>query len=94
MHEIARFDGRLTSVESVRKAIYRFGGGEGFSCRLIDDDIVIHALNPVSEETLALLFRHVNDYELRKIVTAQTLNIRDAVLGAALLRVAEQRDDS
>lgn len=93
MHEVVRVDANVTSLTALRNAIYRMSGELGLACRQDDDSYVIESVVPTDDETTSLLLRHINDYQLRELVSERTAGLRDAILGAALLRLAEPEAD-
>lgn len=93
MHEVVRVDANVTSLTALRNAIYRMSGELGLACRQDDDSYVIESVVPTDDETTSLLLRHINDYQLRELVSERTAGLRDAILGAALLRLAEPEED-
>ena len=94
MVELIQLDARITSITAVRLAMYRLSTNLGLVCRLDGDQIIVESHAPLNDTDLALLMRHVNDYQLREIIGQRTSPMRDAILAVALLRVTEQRDDS
>ena len=93
MVELIQLDAKITSITAVRLAIYRLSTNLGLMCRLDGDQIVVESLVPVDDRDLALLMRHINDYQLREIIGQRTSSMRDAILAVALIRITEQRDD-
>ena len=89
MFEIVRFDSKITSVTSVRNAMYRMSARHGLICRLDGDEIVVESHAQLDEAEILTLTRHVNDYQLREIIKQETASVRDAVLAAALIRITE-----
>lgn len=94
MVELIQLDARITSITAVRLAIYRLSTNLGLVCRLDGDQIIVESLAPVDDTDLALLMRHINDYQLREIIGQRTASMRDAILAVALHRITEQREES
>ena len=93
MYEVIRVNTSVTSLTAVRSAMYRMSGDYGLVCRSDGDSLVVESTVVLNEDATALFLRHLNDYQLREIVSNQTAHVRDAILGAALLRLAESEGD-
>ncbi|NDA80923.1 MAG: hypothetical protein EBX92_07390 [Actinobacteria bacterium] len=94
MYEVIRVDGSVTSLTALRSAMYRMSGEFSLICRRDGDSYVVESTVEIGENAIRDLLRHINDYQLREIVSRQTAVMRDAILGAALLRLAESGDES
>lgn len=93
MREVVRVDASVTSLIALRSAMYRMSGDLGLACRQDGDCFVIESIESLDDDTTTLLLRHINDYQLREMVSERTAGMRDAILGAALLRLAEPEKD-
>ena len=93
MHEVIRVDGSVTSLTALRSAMYRMSGDFGLACRRDGDVYVVESTVEIGEDATREFLRHINDYQLREIVSSQTADLRDAILGAALLRITEAGDE-
>lgn len=87
MIEVVRLDAASVSLSSVQSALYRMSGNHGLMCRVEEREIVVLGTRMMSEDELSILLRHVNDYVLREDIELRTEKMRDAILGAALIKV-------
>jgi len=94
MHELIRIDSSITSITALRNAMYRMSGDLGLVCRKEAESYVVESNEIVGDDSMKLFLRHINDYQLREIVSEQTADMRDAILGAALLRLTEPEGDT
>lgn len=58
------------------------------------ESYIVESTEVVGDDSMKLFLRHINDYQLREIVSEKTANMRDAILGAALLRLTEPEGDT
>lgn len=93
MYEVVRAGCDVTSITAIRSAIYRMSGELGLICRKDGESYVVESTEQVDGETLKLFLRHLNDYQLRETILERTGVMRDAILGAALMRLTESEDD-
>ncbi|MBU6174394.1 MAG: hypothetical protein KGQ60_11350 [Planctomycetes bacterium] len=85
--EVVRLDTASVSLSSVQSALYRMSGNHGLMCRVEKKEIVVLGTKMMNEDELSILLRHVNDYVLRENIELRTGKMRDAILGAALIKV-------
>lgn len=81
------------SNTAIRKAIYRSSGDLGLT---VISDVDGHRILSTRELTLNelnTLLRDINDYALREIIAEETRVYRDAILGAALIRITSQQNE-
>ena len=93
MHELIRIDSSITSLTALRNAMYRMSGDLGLVCRMEANSYIVESTEIVGDDAMKLFLRHINDYQLREIVSEKTTDMRDAILGAALLRLTEHEGD-
>lgn len=73
--------------------MYRMSGDFGLACRREGGVYVVESTVEIGEDATRQFLKHINDYQLREIVSSRTADLRDAILAAALLRVTEARDE-
>jgi His-Xaa-Ser system protein HxsD len=81
------------SNTAIQKAIYRSSGELGLT---VVSDAHGHRISSTRELSLIelnTLLRDINDYALREIIAEETRVYRDAILGAALIRVTSQQNE-
>lgn len=96
MDFILTFDNRITSVESVQKALYRFSNRLDFEIKIIGTNIEVN-FNALDLQTdtrlLAIEIKQsVNDYSLREKIGVETADMRNLILAAAFSRIIEQNN--
>lgn len=83
------FDSRVFSLDTIKKALYRFADLCSFDILLIDQQIkvTLHVLTPANQSTInGLCFRirnEVLDQDLRDTISKDTANIRTLILANA-----------
>jgi His-Xaa-Ser system protein HxsD len=93
MLDVITIDKEAASLTAIQKAIYRSSGDLGLT---VSSDVEGHHILSSRELTLVelnTLLRDVNDYALREIIAEETRVYRDAILGAALIRVTSQQNE-
>ena len=81
------------SHSALQSAIYRCSADLALTFKRELDGNHIYSSRALTIQELEELLRHINDYSLREIVFQRTQNYRDAILGAALIRLTSQQED-
>jgi len=82
------FDTKLFSVETIKRALYRFGDRYAFDLTMSEGCLVIslpanRSLTETSDDIAAKVKAAVIDQDLRDALTLQTQNIRTLILAHA-----------
>ena len=93
MFDVLTIAPEAASHAVIQSAIYRCSSDLGLTFRALGDGTHIYSSRELTTQELEELLRHVNDYSLRELVFERTQNYRDAILGAALIRLTSQQDD-
>ena len=94
--ERVRFSTRIFDVETIKKAAYRITGSCAVDFEVEGEDVIctLHPLAgsaaPLAAELANALRTEVLDQDLRRIVSAESTSIRNAVLAYAFSRTGLQ----
>lgn len=93
MYDVLAIQQEVASLTAVQSAIYRCSASLGLMIRV--DEGMFHVLSTreIEDDELDELLRHINDYQLREVIFGRTQKYRDAILGAALIRLTSQQDE-
>lgn len=81
-HEL-KFDVRVFSLDTIKRALYHFSDKCSFDIQLKDNDITVTIHSNVEENLLAKIKNEVLDQDLRDTLSKETANIRTLILANA-----------
>ena len=93
MFDVLTIATEAASRSAIQSAIYRLSSDLGLTFKSEHDGNHIYCSRELTAQELDELLRHINDYSLREIVFHRTQDYRDAILGAALIRLTSQQDN-
>ncbi len=77
------FDVRIFSLDTIKRALYRFSDKCSFDIQLKDNDITVIIYAKVDEDLSAKIKNEVLDQDLRDTLSQETANIRMLILANA-----------
>ena len=93
MYDVLAIQQEVASLTAVQSAIYRCSASLGLMIRVDEGMFHILSTREIEDDELDELLRHINDYQLREVIFGRTQKYRDAILGAALIRLTSQQDE-
>jgi His-Xaa-Ser system protein HxsD len=93
MYDVLAIQREVVSLNAVQSAVYRCSATLGLMIRVDEEMIHVLSTRKIEDDEVDALLRHINDYQLREVVFGRTQKYRDAILGAALIRLTSQQDE-
>jgi len=93
MFDVLTVSHEATSNSALQGALYRCSAHLGLTFKSEADGHHIYSSRELTTQELDELLRNINDYSLREIVFERTQDYRNAILGAALIRLTSQQVD-
>lgn len=81
-HEL-NFDVRVFSLDTIKRALYRFSDKCSFDIQLKDSGITVKIKTSASDDLLAKIKNEVLDQDLRDTLSKETANVRALILANA-----------
>ena len=77
------FDVRVFSLDTIKRALYRFSDKCSFDLQLKDNDITVKITTNANDDLLSKIKNEVLDQDLRDTLFKETANIRALILANA-----------
>ena len=77
------FDVRIFSLDTIKRALYRYSDKCSFDIQLKDNDITVKIKTNVNDDLLAKIKNEVLDQDLRDTLAKETANVRMLILANA-----------
>jgi His-Xaa-Ser system protein HxsD len=77
------FDVRVFSLDTIKRALYRFSDKCSFDLQLKDNDITVKIKTNANDDLLSKIKNEVLDQDLRDTLFKETANIRALILANA-----------
>jgi His-Xaa-Ser system protein HxsD len=81
-HEL-NFDVRVFSIDTIKRALYRFSDKCSFDIHLKDSDVTVKIHTSANDDLLAKIKNEVLDQDLRDTLAKETANVRTLILANA-----------